>query len=223
MSPTSTKDPRLISFNTLRKSIGWLGILLPAAMITGNYYFGCDSILNSNSEYYYTVTGNLLTGILCAVALFLIAYRGFDSTDHISTSLAGVFALGIAMFPTNDSDPYHCSIIKLAPNCLRSEVHYIFAALFFIMLAWISLFLFTKSKGYKTRQKEKRNRIYRICGVVILIAITSIAVYSLFKLHTLDKYNPIFWLEWIALFEAADPPFARRLEAILEAPKQRPN
>ena len=37
---TPNQDPRLISFSALRKSIGWLGILLPAAMLTGNFLFG---------------------------------------------------------------------------------------------------------------------------------------------------------------------------------------
>lgn len=196
----SKKDPRLISYNTLRITIGWLGILLPLAMIAGNFLFGqCHFLQDSNSHYYYTITGNLFTGILCAVALFLIAYKGFDN-DHIFTSLAGLFALGVAMFPTNDTSTDGCAIVHLPPNELRNIVHYSSAALFFITLAYISLFLFTKSKGYKTKQKEKRNKVYVVCGAVILIAITSIALFTLFgKDDILDNYNLTFWLEWVAL------------------------
>ena len=197
-----TKDPRLISYNTLRKSVGWLGILLPAAMLTGNFLFSsCHAIQDSNSHYYYTITGNLFTGILCAVALFLIVYKGFDFLDHIVTSLAGIFAFGIAMFPTDDDSANSCAVIHLPLNSMRNYTHYTFAALFFITIACISLFLFTKSRGHKTKQKKARNKIYRVCGITIFFAIALIGYYSFWgdKLHGFDKYKPVFWLEWIAL------------------------
>lgn len=197
-----TKDPRIISYNALRKTIGWLGLSLPAAMVAGNYLFGhCNVIQDSNSQYYYTVTGNLLTGILCCVALFLIAYKGFDKTDNISTSLAGILALGVAFFPTDYNPLNTCAVIHLNPDKLRNIVHYGFAGLFLTTLACISLFLFVKSKGKKTNQKKKRNKVYRTCGIVMLVASALIPAYSFYSNHSdkLDKYKPTFWLEWIAL------------------------
>jgi len=203
MAQKSTKDPRLISYDTLRKAIGWLGILLPAVMIAGNYALGnCHVLQDSNSHYYYTVTGNLFTGILCAVALFLIVYKGFNLLDNIVTSLAGCFAFGIAMFPTNENSADSCAIIHLPLNELRNDVHYWFAALFFITLAFISLFLFTKSKGPTTKLKQTRNKIYRICGTTILVTVALLAIYSLSddeSFQQFDKHKPIFWLEWVAL------------------------
>ena len=202
--PTPTKDPRLISYNTLRITIGWLGILLPAAMIAVNFLFDdCRLIQDSNSHYYYTVSGNLFTGILCAVAMFLIAYKGFEKIDHIATSFAGLCALGVAMFPTNKStmDSPGCIVIDLAENAVRNSIHIGSAALFFITLACISLFLFTKSKGPRTKQKEKRNKVYKVCGITIFVAIALILLYWVFgdKLQSFDKYRPVFWLEWVAL------------------------
>lgn len=200
----STKDPRLISYNTIRKTIGWLGILLPLAMISGNWLFGsCNIIQDSNSHYYYTVMGNLLTGILCAVAMFLIAYKGFEKIDHLATSFAGICALGIAMFPTNKStmESPGCVVIDLSENGLRNAIHIGSAAMFFITLAVISWFLFTKSRGPKTKQKEKRNTLYRACGLTIVGAIALILLYWIFaeELRSFDKYKPVFWLEWVAL------------------------
>ena len=199
---TATKDPRIISYNSLRKTIGWLGLLLPAAMVTGNFLFGhCKILLDSNSQYYYTITGSLLTGILCCVALFLISYKGFAPIDNILSSSAGIFALGIAFFPTDHTDANTCAIFTLANNSLRSNVHYIFAGLFLTTLACISLFLFVKSRGHKTIQKKKRNKVYRTCGIIMLVASALIPIYSFIAvLHeALKKYNPTFWFEWIAL------------------------
>jgi hypothetical protein len=198
------EDPRLISFNTLRKAVGWLGILLPAAMLLGNFLFGhCNSIQDSNSHYYYTITGNLFVGILCAVALFLLSYKGYpgDNTDSILTSLAGLCAIGIALFPTNDNSSDSCAIIHLPISEARNIAHYSFAAVFFILLAGISYFLFTKSKGVKTERKIMRNKIYRICGILIIVFITMIGAFNLFEkeLNGLLKYKPVFWLEWMAL------------------------
>jgi len=197
--PAPSKDPRLISYNTLRIIIGWLGILLPAAMIVVNWVFGCRTLQDSNSHYYYTVSGNLLTGILCAVAMFLIAYKGLDN-DHIFTMIAGFCALGIAMFPTNNTSADSCAIFDLPPHDLRRSLHNIFAAIFFGTLAYISLFIFTKSKGYKTKQKQKRNVVYKVCGIIILASIALIALYFFFdKDDDYGKYKPVFWLEWTAL------------------------
>ena len=198
------EDPRLISFNTLRKAVGWLGILLPAAILTGNLIFSnCHHIQDSISHYYFTATGSLFVGTLCAVALFLISYKGYpdDKKDNILTTLAGLFALGIAFFPTNNNSNNSCAIVALPDGDIRRIVHYVCATLFFILLAGISFFLFTKSKGEVTEMKLMRNKLYKTCGVLIIIFVAGIALYGIFAkhLHQLDKYKPIFWLEWMAL------------------------
>ena len=197
-------DPRLISFNTLRKAVGWLGILLPAAMIVGNLFFGhCKLIQDSNSHYYYTVTGSVFVGILCAVALFLLSYKGYpdDKRDNLCSSAAGLCALGIAFFPTNDNSSDSCAIVHLAASQVRNTIHFSCAAIFFLLLAYMSYFLFTKSKGNKTKMKRLRNRLYRLCGVLIVIFIALIALYSFFLggRPWLDQLKPVFWLEWFAL------------------------
>ena len=201
---TIKEDPRLISFNTLRKAIGWLGILLPATIITGNLIFSnCHKVQDSISHYYYTVTGNVFVGTLCAVALFLISYKGYpgDNKDNILTTLAGLFALGIAFFPTNNNSTDSCAILQLPDNDTRRIVHYVCATIFFILLAFISFFFFTKSKGVKTERKILRNKIYRTCAIVIIVCVLLIALYGIFgrQLVSLIKYKPIFWLEWVAL------------------------
>lgn len=198
------EDPRLISFNALRKTIGWLGILLPAGIIAGNLIFSkCYKIQDSISHYYYTVTGNLFVGTLCAVSLFLISYKGYpgDNRDNILTTLAGIFALGIAFFPTNNNSTDSCAILQLPDNDVRRIIHYVCATIFFVLLAFISFFFFTKSKGVKTPKKILRNKIYKTCGILIIFFVVLISLYGIFGryLTGLIKYKPIFWLEWGAL------------------------
>ncbi|MEI7661760.1 MAG: DUF998 domain-containing protein [Bacteroidota bacterium] len=197
-------DPRIISFNTLRKAIGWLGILLPAAMLAGNFLFGkCCCIQDSNSHYYYTVTGSLFVGILCAVALFLISYKGYpgDKTDNILTNFAGICAIGIAVFPTNDNSSGSCAIFHLPDCAARSITHYGCAGLFFLTLAVISFFLFTKGKGVPTDRKIIRNRVYRTCGILIAVFMVLIVVSGICEKHwpQVGRLKATFWLEWLAL------------------------
>ncbi|OYZ01865.1 MAG: hypothetical protein B7Y37_04520 [Sphingobacteriia bacterium 28-36-52] len=198
-------DPRLISIKTQVQSIGWLSVLLPVAMPAGNYFLaGCGFIQESVSDYYYTITGDLLVGLLCAVALFLISYKGYpgERLDNFLSSLAGILALGVAFFPTNETSADSCAIIHLPLNDLRNNLHNVFSAALFLVLSSISLFMFTKSKGaVMTKQKKMRNRVYRICGVLMLICIVVLAFYTNVRdnMLWLKQYKPVFWLESMAL------------------------
>ncbi len=204
MKTYNKEDPQLISYKTIRKAIGWFGISLPTSMIAGNFIFShCHSIQDSISHYYYTITGSLFVGILCSVALFLIAYKGYpeDTRDNWLTNIAGVFAIGIAFFPTNSDSTDSCAIFTLAPNTFREILHIGSAALFFLVLAYISIFLFTKNRGVKTPEKIIRNKIYRICGVIIVVCVSLIGLYWLSGLKSsLSNWKPVFWLESSALF-----------------------
>lgn len=199
-------DPRIISFHSLIQSIGWLGIILPGTMLAGNYFFShCTVIQDSVSDYYYTITGDLLVGILCAVALFLISYKGYpgDRLDSLLSTLAGMLALGVAFFPTNETSADSCAIIHLPLNELRNNLHNVFSAALFLVLAAISLFQFTKSRGaIITRQKKQRNHVYRVCGVGMLVCIVLLALYTNIRdnMPWLKPYKPVFWLESGALF-----------------------
>jgi len=199
----------IISYLTLRKIIGILGIALPFILVIGSFVLSdCCNIRPSISHYYYTIMRNALVGILCVVAFFLFSYRGYEKIDHVFGVLAFVFALGIAFFPTSISDSE--IITGCTQNCSNNEpwvsvVHFTSATLFFIVLSIFSLFLFTKTDNTKTKTKEKikRNRLYKVCGVIMLASLALIAIW----LKVLDpddypqiaKYNPVFWLETIAL------------------------
>ncbi|MBI3260522.1 MAG: DUF998 domain-containing protein [Ignavibacteriae bacterium] len=203
---TSTKHskdqtPQLISYMTLRRLIGYLGIFLPAVLLVGTLIFGhCHQIQDSVSEYYYTVMSDIFVGILCAYSIFLITYKGYDTLDNIASNLAGIFALGIAFFPTplkNDS----CAGMRSLDYTPISSLHFTSATLFFLTLSYISYFLFTKTSGKMSKQKVKRNRVYKICAVIMVI---SMVVILLFKTiddinHSLKEYHPVFWMEWVAL------------------------
>lgn len=112
-----------------------------------------------------------MVGVLVPACIVLISYIGYNSVDNWVISLSGVFGLGIVLFP--------CKVSWIAegtpvgffqmPMEISHIIHTVCAALFFLLIALNSIFLFTKSGGEMTRQKKVRNVIYRVCGYGMLI------------------------------------------------------
>lgn len=196
----------VISFLTLRKLVGILGMALPFALLLGFFLFekGCR-FPPSISHFYYTNTGNLFVGTLCAVALFLFTYNGYDKRDMIAAKLAGAFALIVAMFPTNFGNytPDECNRITTGINNFANAMHYGGAVLLFSTFAYFSLVLFTKSsqEGKIHGQKLIRNYIYKTCGWVIVVCIVLIALIGVIDswYQAVKHLKPTYVLETIAL------------------------
>lgn len=201
-------DKLLISYLTLRKSVGLLGFILPITLVVGSAVVGnCEEVQSSISNYYHTAMRDIFVGIMCAIALFLFTYNGYDKRDKYAAQLGSICALGIAFFPTSVLIPLPiCNILPIVKNPFIGILHFVFATVFFLDLAYFSLFLFTESKGDMTPEKRKRNLIYRICGIVMLTCIVLIAIYVFFlekKLPNPEKYDVVFYLETAALWAFA--------------------
>jgi hypothetical protein len=198
----------VISYLTMRRSIGILGISLSPVLLIGFYILNktCD-FPPSISHYYFTNLGTYFTGTLCAISLFLFSYKGPADTDRNAALLASICALGVAFFPTN---PYTnvCSCVKvyLEVSSFRNFLHYTSAGLLFLTLAYFCLVLFTKTSPDKgpTPQKKTRNRIYRVCGIIIIICIICVPVFSSNAINLLPGIKEFkawtFVFETIALF-----------------------
>ncbi len=181
---------QLHSYLSLRKAVGWIGILLPFALVLGNMaIYGNSTILQSISIYYHTGMRDLFVGALCAIALFLFFYRGYDRTDDIMANLAALMALGVAFFPTMKSG---------RPDWV-AWVHLISAASFFVILALFSLFLFTRGEKRPTAMKLRRNVVYRLCGVVMLLSLASILLFMLISKGNNSGSRFVFIAETVTL------------------------
>ena len=176
----------LVSYLTLRKVVGVLGVLLPFLCLAFGLYHGLE---DSISDYYGTRVRDLFVGILFAIAWFLFTYKGYERKDDLAGDLACIFALGVALFPTT------------SPELWVRAVHFLCAAALLLVLSYFSLRLFTKTGGSPTPQKLQRNRVYRVCGWIMLACIASILVYYLFlEESALAAWKPVFWLESFALW-----------------------
>lgn len=202
---TPQKSALLISYLTLRKFLGILGIALPIILLLAGSLFGkCNEIQDSISAYFHTHMRDVFVATISSIAFFLFTYKGYDRKDNILSNVAGVAALGIAFFPTSVEVVTNCMNESLINNLnpLYGKIHLAAAAIFFILIMYISMFQFTKGGKEMTPQKRTRNLIYRISGVVIFIALLIIGLYFLYlkrEYPFLATYKPVFWLESIAL------------------------
>lgn len=196
---SESENALIISCMTLRKTIGILGMLLPFVLALGAAMFFQTGIQSSVSYYYHTGMGDVFVGTLCAIGIFLLSYMGYiKGNDHAYGSLAGICAVGMALFPTTLDNP--------APgdSTFIGYLHIAFTAVFFLSLIYFSLFLFTKTDETPPLSKPKlwRNRVYRTCGYTMIICLVLIVIYYFLPTQTassIEAYHPIFWLEAIAI------------------------
>jgi Na+/H+-translocating membrane pyrophosphatase len=66
------------------------------------------------------------------------------------------------------------------PAYISGIIHNLSAVAFFLLLAYNSLFLFTKSSGEMTEKKKKRNIIFKVCGVGMVLSLAAIFVVRFF-------------------------------------------
>lgn len=177
----------MINTKSLRRAIGLLAMSLPilVALLLGG-------IPSSISATYYTwEAGPVFMIILGASSILLMYYDGYDKTDDILNTIAGIFGILICLFPCETSKLRYVGTFQVPVN-VSAIVHYVSAISFFGLLAYVSMFQFTKSSGEMTKKKKARNVIYRVC------AIGMIASFGIMLLPSF--YIQIWLVETIALF-----------------------
>ena len=195
---TKIEKDIIASYLYLRRGIGIIGLALPFVLV-----FGHDITARgfewraSISSYYYTDMRNILVGSMCAVGVFLFCYK-YDLIDDILSNIAGVCAIVVALFPTATEHPSRTGRVV-------GIVHLSAAVALFALFAWFCLFLFTRTDpvvvGPKTANKNSRNRVYRLCGGVIVVAVILGALTDspLVSQAFQDSVHPLLWCEWAAI------------------------
>ena len=182
----------------LRLILGVLAILLPIIVSVLALVFGFlgtrlipDSI---SSTYYFDPCITPFMIILGAASILLISYQGYDSLDDIICTLAGIFGFCICLFPCYANNVELVGTFQL-PVIISNWLHCISAIVFFILLAYNSFFLFTKSSGEMTRNKRIRNIIYRVCGIGMVASFILLIPGNIYSI-----YGMTWIVELIALF-----------------------
>lgn len=191
---------------TLRKAIGWIGVCLPFAVFVGNWvifshHIGACLVPVSNklpdslSGYYYSHMRDVFVGGMWSASVFLIFYRGRDRLERWVTNLAGLFAIGIALFPTtpptseflqtNTCGPV--TPVVLQPSPYGSEIGIVHVVCLCGLMTMIALMAWRFTKSYSSDEidamtdddrqvelnpglKSRNNRIYWGCIAAMAVA-----------------------------------------------------
>lgn len=180
----------------LRITIGVLGMLLPWIVALATLSWP-QSI---SITYYSLFAVGCFVSVLGAASGCLFAYKGYQLIDDITSTIAAVFGILIILFPmTYLPEPNIATGILHLPSNVSNIFHCISAFGFFGVLAFMSFFLFTKTKNKDnmTKQKKIKNIIYKVCGIGMM---ASFLLMLLNFIPGVNIYNLTWIVEAIALF-----------------------
>lgn len=200
------EEPAIISYKNLRRLIGILGISLPFLCLLG-LAITRTPLEPSISHCYYSNVRDVFVGVMIGVSMFLISYYGYGPIDNIVTNITGAAGIALALCPCLFSygDPSlneRGGFFHLDPY-LSNAVHLGCASAFFILLAFNSIFLFTRTKDKKPAEgkKRKRNLVYVSCGLAMVVLMLALVVIRLVLGDELFDSMPIaFAIESLMLF-----------------------
>jgi len=207
-STSNSQLPLVLSYLGLRKCIGIIGVALPLVLLFGRILleslgimkWESLGILDSISVYYYSVMRDVFVGSLCATGVFLISYRYERwGWDDILGDVAGISAIGVALFPT--TPPPTPKVVVTTLQMTIGTVHLLLAGCFLLTLALFAAWLFQKTDPNKepTDEKRLRNKVYAFCGSAIVVFLVLIVLVIFFPGPLwLQSLHPLFWLESLA-------------------------
>ncbi len=207
------KKSFMYSYYTIRKIIGFLGILLPIVIVVFNGKF-----LPSISAFYYSRSAVFFIAILSAFGLLLISYKGYERdkktellSDNMITHIGGFAALVVILIPTSFDFGLDKTVqCQLFGHCNKvySTIHLISAGVFLTSMGWMAFFRFTK--GEQTKGKRKKNIFYKSSGIIMWVSIVlllirfttgcSVTEYDVYILETISVFA--FGISWLIKGEA---------------------
>ncbi|WP_406072644.1 DUF998 domain-containing protein [Micromonospora sp. NBC_01638] len=197
MNPKLDKPPQdAATVRHLRLGVGSVGIALPIVLVVGHMVATRRVvILDSLSAYYHTEMRDVFVGALCAIGVFLIAYR-YRRPDDLLGTIAGTLAIVVALFPiTVDASTDGTS----GDGRAVGVVHQVAASALFLLLAVFCLFLFTRSDRAGVPPGRVANRFYRTCGLLILAAIVVALASRALPTDVHQRLQPLLWCEIVAV------------------------
>lgn len=184
---------------------------------------------NSLSAYYHAIPDlpcrsragvyrDLFVGILCAISICLIAYKGFSTLENLLLSASGIFLALVAFFPMGwpPSETIGCPNPNpdffngtTIPGIPAMQIHFTAAILFFILL--IITVLFTSKSTLRLVEDSKLIERHGASALVrrwkqwynyfsvLMVAIPSL-VMALGKIVIPSWHAHVFWAEAAGIY-----------------------
>ncbi|HEX9192789.1 MAG TPA: DUF998 domain-containing protein, partial [Burkholderiales bacterium] len=197
-SPADNRSYLARSFLIQRRGMALLGAAFPAAFLVSSLILGRTEFQTSISMYYWTLDPerNLFVGVLCAVAVFLILYKGRSNFEDWLLDAAGFSAAGLAFFP-----------IHRTGDCSGPSVsaHGVFAVVFFACIFVVCIFMSEHTlREIRDENRRKRFRtLYRVCSGVMIGSVALAIISRFFSadfVRSLCVHRAAFWFEAVGVW-----------------------
>jgi hypothetical membrane protein len=198
MTKTSGELPIVWTIRGIRVAIACVAFAFPLMLLFGYVLVESPDVLDSISSYYHTNSmPYVFMGGLIGLGLLLIAYQyrdpeseAFGTWEFVISTLAGVSAIGVAVFPAKPGCPkHHPLFLQSQPACMQHPpvwvyhadvLHHISTVALFVCIAVLVLFFFSRPAGplpwnptWMGRrvggQKHVRNWWYFGLGIAMII------------------------------------------------------
>jgi hypothetical protein len=210
------------NYRKLRTRMGVITLAFPVVVIAMGIYWGIG-VQATLSDYYFAGEPHgtridvfpvrlWFCGILFAVGVFLFKYRGFSKNEDRWLSVAGLFALGVAIFPmTTDKGTDWKIFQQLGMPWL--SVHGVCAVLAFACIAVVILWYSDSTLSQLKKSNPKAHKVFKTAyvsiGIYMVLAIgTSVLLHYLNEQH--GSY--ILFAEWSGIWAFAAYWFVKNRE-----------
>jgi hypothetical protein len=156
------------NYRKLRTRIGVMALIFPVVLLISGAWWGL-SVQPTLSDYYFASKpiGERIDhfpvrlwfcGFLFVVGIFLYKYRGFSENENRWLSLAGLFALGVAVFPMSVEGRNDYDFVLAWIGLKQLSLHGISAVLAF---ACIAVVIFRYSDSTLSELKDTEPKLYK--------------------------------------------------------------
>jgi hypothetical protein len=206
-----------ISDHALQQTVGWIAFAMPLFVRAVAFLHDGIWTTNSISAYYYTSLRDVFVGALVVGGAVLAFFPSPHKLDRWLSRIAGVAAVGIALFPMSIEEGVIDWVGATTPAARKAYVqalehgphgplhyHYAFVVVFFAIVFYLVTFRFkANTPADPTERKRKRNKVYAVCGYLMAAAFLWMAVLWFQARNDQNKMGSIFYPETLAVMAFA--------------------
>jgi hypothetical protein len=209
------------SYRQLRTRIGVLAVLFPLVLLGVGLCWGIK-VQQTMSNYYFAPDPDRrvdvypvrlwFVGILFVVGFFLHKYHGFSENEDRWLSVAGLFALGVAIFPMtiNNRNEYDF-LLSWTGLTQHISMHGICAMVAFICIAIVIVFFADSTLSELENQPAKYRTFKTVYFVIALFMVVAIGI-SIYLNIRYPEGDYILSAEWVGIWSFAAYWFVKNWE-----------
>ncbi len=178
MKANQLQEHIFYTYVNLRIGIAVLGLSLPILLVLLGWLLEVD-FQNSLSAYFHADSaGHFLrtffVGNLFAIGVSLYLYKGYSNRENLALNLAGIFAIGVAVFPmtwrSEEGETLYQGIELFSIGKSAVSLHGVCAVLMFLCIAYVCIWCASDTLHLLTEEKRRKlyKKLYKSFGIAMI-------------------------------------------------------